>query len=616
MSASLRDLLAYPDESSTLPMSASSADVDPKPWPVYRRLLGYSLPHWRIMVLAFLATAAFAAIDASFAALIKPLLDQAFVAQNPDYIRTLPLLIIGLFLLRGLTSFASTYGMAWVARRVVHDMREVLFDKLLALPVRYYDRINSSQLIARMSYHVEQIADATTTVLTATLKDGLTVVFYILLMVWLNWKLTLFAFVVLPLIALIILYVSRRFRAISARIQQSVSNVTEAVDEAVTGQRVVKVYNGQQFERSHFAKVNENNRWLSMKIVATRATSTAVIQFIAAWAVAAIVYFATHPGMIEQMTPGTFAAFMLAMLSLMQPLKNMGTVNERLQRGIAAGHEIFEMLDEETEPTDGAQHLQRARGEIEFRDVRFRYRADASDALNGINLKIRPGQTIAFVGKSGSGKSTLLSLLPRFYDVDEGAILLDGRDLRDYRLNDLRSQVALVDQQVRLFNATVAENIAYGLDPAPDEAQIIEAAKRAHAWEFIEKLPQGLQTQVGQNGASLSGGQRQRLAIARALLKDAPILILDEATSALDTESERMIQAALETLVEGRTTLVIAHRLSTIQDADLIVVMQDGRVIETGSHATLISAGGIYAALHRMQFDGSNDDARHSEQLA
>ncbi|HEY0974287.1 MAG TPA: lipid A export permease/ATP-binding protein MsbA [Solimonas sp.] len=589
-------------------MSATPDSGRKAAWPIYRRLLGYSLPHWKVMLLAFLATAAFAASEASFAALIKPLLDKAFVEQNQDYIRSLPLIIVGLFLLRGVTSFASIYGMAWVARRVVHDMRRVLFDKLLGLPVRYYDRVNSSQLIARMNYHVEQIADATTTVLTTTLKDGLSVMFYIGFMFWLNWKLTSFAFVVLPLIALIIGYVSRRFRRISTRIQQSVSNVTEAVDEAVHGQRVVKVYNGQDFVRDRFAGVNEQNRWLSMKIVATRAGSGALIQFIAAWAVAAIVYFATQPSMIQEMTPGTFAAFMMAMLSLMQPLKSMGGVNERLQRGIAAGDELFQMLDEEIEPEDGSRPLPRASGAIAFDDVSFRYRDDVS-ALSHVSLQVSPGQTVAFVGKSGSGKSTLLSLLPRFYDASEGRILLDGHDVREYRLQDLRRQVALVDQQVRLFNTTVAENIAYGLQPRPDEAAIIGAAKRAHAWEFIEKLPQGLHTPIGQNGQTLSGGQRQRLAIARALLKDAPILILDEATSALDTESERAIQQGLEALVKGRTTLVIAHRLSTIQNADLIVVMQDGRVAESGTHDDLLRLGGLYAALHRMQFDSSADGA-------
>ncbi len=585
---------------------STAADAIRKPWPTYRRLLGYSLPHWRVMVLASLATAGFAAVDASFAALVKPLLDKAFVEQNPTYIRTMPLLIVGLFLLRGISSFGATYGMSWVARRVVKDVRGQLFGKLLKLPVRYYDRVSSSQLIARLTYHVEQLADAASTVLTGVLKDTLTIVFYIALMAWLNWKLTLFAFVVVPFIAMIIRYVSVRFRNISTRIQDSVSDVTEAVDEAVTGQRVVKVYNGQEFESRHFERVNENNRQLSMKIVATRAGSAALIQFIAAWAVAAIVFFATQPGMIEDMTAGTFAAFMLAMMSLMQPMKNMGSINERLQRGIAAAAEIFETLDEANEPVDGARRIERARGAVEFDRVRFRYRDDLGDAVDEVSLHIEPGQTVAFVGRSGSGKSTLLSLLPRFYDVDSGAIRLDGVDLREYRLADLRRQVALVDQQVRLFSATVAENIAYGLDPQPDEARIIDAAKRAHAWEFIEKLPQGLHTPLGQNGASLSGGQRQRLAIARALLKDAPILILDEATSALDTESERLIQAALEELVGGRTTLTIAHRLSTIQDADLIVAMQDGRIVETGTHEALLARGGLYAALHRMQFDAES----------
>jgi subfamily B ATP-binding cassette protein MsbA len=580
-----------------------TADAIRKPWPTYRRLIGYSIPHWRVMLIASLATVGFAAVDASFAALVKPLLDKAFVEQNQTYIRNLPFAIVGLFLLRGLSSFAATYGMSWVARRVVKDVRGELFDKLLQLPVRYYDQVSSSQLIARLTYHVEQLADAASTVLTGVLKDTLTITFYIALMAWLNWRLTVFVFIVAPFIALIIGYVSRRFRRISERIQQSVSNVTEAVDEAVSGQRVVKVYNGQAIESTQFARINEVNRQLSMKIVATKATSAAVIQFIAAWAVAAIVYFATQPSMLESMTAGTFAAFMLAMMSLMQPMKNMGSVNERLQRGIAAAAEIFATMDERSEPVDGTRGLERAQGAVSFEQVHFRYRTELGDALKGVSLDIGPGQTVAFVGKSGSGKTTLLSLLPRFYDVDSGAIRVDGHDLREYALSDLRRQIALVDQQVRLFSATVAENIAYGLDPVPDEAQIVDAARRAHAWEFIEKLPQGLHTQVGQNGATLSGGQRQRIAIARALLKNAPILILDEATSALDTESERLIQEALATLVEGRTTLVIAHRLSTIQHADLIVVMQDGGIIESGTHDELQSRNGMYAALHRMQFE-------------
>lgn len=576
---------------------------------MYRRLLGYALPHWRVLLTAFVATGVFAGVDASFAALVKPLLDQAFVAQDQAYIRWLPVAIIGLFLLRGLSSFASAYGMAWVSRRVVMDVRAGLYNHLLTLPVSFYDQVSSGQVIARLTYHVEQVADAVTGVLTTVLKEGLTVIALIGWMLWLNWQLTLFAFAVMPFIAVIIRYVSKRFRVISGRIQQSVSDVTDAAEETVSGQRVIKLANAEPVERARFHQVNNSNRQLQMKVVATQAGSAALIQFIAAWAVAAIVFFATRPGMLEAMTPGTFASFMLAMLSLLQPIKSMGKINERMQRGIAAGTSIFAVMNEPSEPVGGDQPLPRARGEIQFDQVTFRYRPELDEALRGVSIDIAPGQTVAFVGRSGSGKSTLLSLLPRFYDPSGGVVQLDGHDIRDYRLADLRAQIALVDQQVRLFNASVADNIAYGLAERPDRAAIETAARAANAWEFIERLPQGLDTVIGSDGQQLSGGQRQRLAIARALLKNAPILILDEATSALDTESERLVQAALARLVEGRTTLVIAHRLSTIQAADCIVVMQDGRVIETGRHEQLLARNGLYAALHQMQFEHAADQA-------
>lgn len=581
----------------------TEAKLDLKPWPVYRRLLGYAAPHWKIFVLAIFGMALFAAVDVSFAALTKPLLDQTFLDRDPKYIRWMPVVIIVLFLLRGLASFASTYGMSWVARRVIMQLRGELFSHLLKLPVRFFDRISSGQLIARLTYHVEQVAEAVTSALTAVVKDGLTIIGLVGWMLYLNWKLALFALTVTPFIALIIRYVSRRFRSISSRIQNSVSDVTIAAEEAIGNQRIIKIANGQVQEDVRFARVNQNNRQLVMKIVATQASSAALIQFIAAWAVAAIVFFATQPQVLAEITPGTFASFMLAMLSLMQPVKSLGTVNEKLQRGIAAAADIFALLAETPEPAGGKRVLERAQGHIEFAEVEFRYRSELAAALRGVSVSISPGQTVAFVGKSGSGKSTLLSLLPRFYDVDSGSIRLDGADVREYTLDSLRAQIALVDQQVRLFNASIADNIAYGLSPAPAREQIEQAARQAYAWEFIEKLPQGLDTPVGQNGVMLSGGQRQRLAIARALLKNAPILILDEATSALDTESERYIQSALEKLVAGRTTLVIAHRLSTIQSADCIVVMHEGRVAESGSHAELLARKGFYAALHRMQFE-------------
>jgi subfamily B ATP-binding cassette protein MsbA len=573
------------------------------PLAVYRRLLAYALPHWKIFLSALFGMIIFAATNTAFMALVKPLLDQSFVSKNMSSARMIPFAIVGLFILRGISGFMSTYSMSWVGRRVVTDMRGQVFNHLLKMPASFYDRASSGQLIARMTYHVEQVATATTTALTSIIRDGLTIVGLLGWMFYVNWQMSLFCLIVGPVIALIVRYVSRRFRSISQRIQQSVGDVTQAAEETISAQRVVKIHNGQAHEEQEFRRINEHNRFLSMKVVATSAGSAALIQFIAAWAVAAIVYFATQPDMLAKISPGTFVSFMGAMLGLMNPIKSLSGVNEQMQRAVVAGADIFQLLEEPVEPHGGDRPLTRARGLIEFRDVRFRYREELGDALRGISVTIEPGQTVAFVGKSGSGKSTLLALLPRFYDLGGGEIRLDGHDIREYPLVRLRDQIALVDQQVRLFNMTVCENIAYGLEPMPPREKIIAAAKAAYAWDFIDKLPQGLDTPVGQNGVMLSGGQRQRIAIARALLKDAPILILDEATSALDTESERYIQAALEKLVEGRTTLVIAHRLSTVQRADKIVVLQDGAVIESGRHAELLARNGMYAALYRMQFE-------------
>lgn len=569
----------------------------------YKQLLSYATPHWRVFLIAAIGMGLFAAADVSFIYLVKPLLDGSFVDKDPFVIRIMPVAIVGLFIVRGVSSFVSTYGMSWIGRGVIRDLRQNLFEHLLRLPVSFYDHMPSSALITRLSYHVEQVAESTTTVVTTILKEGLTVIGLIALMFHLDWRLTLFTLVVGPLIAVLIRTVSRRFRKIGRRIQDSVGGITHVADEAMQNHRVVKVYGGEEYERAKFERENSHNRHLVLKMTATQASSTALVQFIAAWAVAGVVYFATRPEMLVDITPGTFVSYMGAMLSLLGPLKQLTTVNERLQKGIAAADNVFTLMESPVEIDEGTQALSRASGHIEFRELSFRYRDDAPPVLHDIDLKIAAGTTVAFVGRSGSGKSTLLSLLPRFYDPQSGAVCVDGEDLRRYRIGDLRRQISLVDQQVRLFNATVAENIAYGLDPVPDRAAIEQAARHAYAWEFISQLPQGLETPVGQNGVSLSGGQRQRLAIARALLKDAPILILDEATSALDTESERYIQQALEHLVKGRTTLVIAHRLSTIQNADCIVAMQDGRIIETGTHAELLAANGLYASLYRLQFE-------------
>lgn len=588
---------------------SAAATPPSSPWETYKRLMRYARPHWPVFLIAFIGMAVLSATDTGLVAMQKPLIDEVFVARDPVYIRWMPWLIIALFVARGLAIFASNYGMAWVGRRVVQDLRQDFFESLLKKPSAFYDQRSSGELIARLTFHVEQVAEAISNAIMSLIKDGAMVIFLIAHMIWLDWKLTTFILVVGPMIALLINYVSRRFRLISRRIQDSMGDVTHAAEEVVLGQRVIKIFGGQQFEKRSFSVLNNRNRQLFLKLVVTRVGSTATVQFIGAWALAGVIYFATIPSMIEQITPGTFVAYIGSMLALLNPLKSLTTVQERLQRGVAAAADVFGLMDEPAEPVGGGRHIERAQGALKFEAVQFRYPGTEKPVLSDVSLSVQAGQTVAFVGRSGSGKSTLLSLIPRFHDPDSGEVCLDGAPLDAFELSDLRRQIALVDQQVRLFNATVAENIAYGMEPAPSREQIQQAAEDAYAWDFIKQLPQGLDTPIGQNGASLSGGQRQRLAIARALLKDAPILLLDEATSALDTESERYIQAALDRLVQGRTTLVIAHRLSTIQGADLIVVMDQGRVVEQGTHAELLAADGVYAALHRMQFEDAGPAA-------
>ncbi len=570
---------------------------------VYLQLLSYTRPHWRAFVTASIAMAFFAASDTTFAWLMKPLLDGSFVKRNPTIIAIMPPAIIGLFLIRGTSGFISQYGMAHVARRVIKQLRREVFEHLLVLPTGRYDRISSGHLLSIMTYNVEQVAESSTQAVTIMIRDTLTVIGLVGLMFYLNAILTAFLVVVGPPVAVLIRYVSRRFRRYSRRIQDSMGDVTHVTEEAIEGHRVVKMFGAQGYESGHFEEVNEKNRRLQMRLAATQAASNPVIQFIAAWAVAGVVYVATLPSMLSGMSPGTFASFMGAMLGLLQPLRHLTTVNATLQRGIAAAESIFDLLAWPAEPDRGRRRLERARGEIVYDAVTFAYQRDKGPVLSDVDLQIEPGRTVAIVGRSGSGKSTLVSLLPRFYEPQRGRILLDGIPVEELRLCDLRAQISLVSQDVTLFNDTIFRNIAYGMIGEVDETAVIQAAKLAHAWSFIRRLPRGLETEIGDNGVLLSGGQRQRLAIARALLKDAPILILDEATSALDTESERHIQAALDTLMSRRTTLVIAHRLSTIENADMIVVMHDGRVVESGSHGALLALGGHYATLYRLQFE-------------
>ena len=569
---------------------------------IYPRLLRYTFRYWQMFLLAVLGMGLYAAASTGLVYVLKPLLDGSLVERDPVVIKWIPLVLMGIFIVRGIANFLSSYGMAWVSSRVVKNVRSDIFAQYLLLPTSFFDRNASSQITAKLIYHTAQITGSATSALTVTIKDGLTVIGLIVLMFYFNWSLALMIFAVGPVIALIVTLVSRRFRKYSRQIQGLMGDLTQISEEVLSGRRVVKIFGGEDHELDQFERINERNRRLTMRMSTTSAASTPVIQIIAAIGVGSVVFVAVRDTGGGVMSPGEFAAFFGAMVGVLSPLKRLTGVVATIQKGMAAAGNIFEFLDEPGEHQGGSTDIGRARGEIAFEQVEFNYPASQTPVLQGVDLNVRSGQTVAFVGRSGAGKSTLLALLPRFYDPVAGRITLDGHDLRDYRLSELRRQISLVDQNVVLFNDSVAGNIAYGGASGADRAAIEDAARRAHAWDFIAELPQGLDTTVGQNGVMLSGGQRQRIAIARALLKNAPILILDEATSALDTESEKAIQRGLENLMRDRTTMVIAHRLSTIQHADHIVVMEAGRVVEQGSHGELMQAGGIYKNLHDMQF--------------
>lgn len=572
---------------------------------VYRRLLKAAGPYWWAFALGIVGNSLIAISDGWITYYFKPLIEKGFIQRDEVFIKWIPIVIIGFFFIRGVAYFMASYFMSWVGRSVVRDFRRKMVAHLMKLPAAFYDQKTNGELLSKINYDTDQVSEAISEAITSTIRGVLTTCSLVFVMFTLNPRVTTLLLVAVPILAIYISKISRRMRGHSGRIQTTMGRVTHVAGEVIGGYRVIRTFGGQPYEEERFKEATNANLTQELKMTATAASSVSGMQLIGVCALAVFLYLATlQPGNVlgTNMTAGTFVAMATAILGLLRPIKQVAVVNSTLQRGIAGARSIFSLLDEPAEANDGEVILDRAEGHIEFQNVYFHYPSCNTDVLKGISFHIRPGETVALVGRSGSGKSTLVSLLPRFYDWQKGLIRLDGHDIRSFELESLRKQFALVSQQVTLFNDTVANNIAYGDNRGTPMAKIIEAAKLAHALEFIEALPDGFDTEIGENGVRLSGGQRQRIAIARAILKDSPILILDEATSALDTESERAIQQALEALMRNRTTFVIAHRLSTIENSDKVLVLEQGQVVEFGTHRELLERNGRYAALQRAQF--------------
>ncbi|MCK5396084.1 MAG: lipid A export permease/ATP-binding protein MsbA [Gammaproteobacteria bacterium] len=570
---------------------------------LYRRLLSYALVYWKIFIVAIIGMVIVAAASTAFPALMQPMMDGSFVDRDPETIKWVPFALIGIFFVRVIGSFVSSYGMSVIGRNVIRELRTEMFTRLLTLPKSFYDQATTGELISKFSFDVEQVANATTKAITVFIRDALTVIALVSWMFYLNTKLALVFVTVAPLVAALIVGVSKRFRMISRNIQVSMGDVSRVIEESIKGQLVVKIFGGRDYEERQFSSVNDLNRRQNLRLQMTQALSSPIVQLLVACALAIIIYLATLDSMIDEISVGTFVSFITAMSMLLPPVRSLTSIVSVLQRGIAAAESVFNFIDLKQEHDEGDYQTDTVKGLIEFDGITFTYQDEDVASLEEINLTIEVGQTVAFVGRSGSGKTTLLNLIPRLYDVVEGEVRLDGINIQNYRLDNLRSHISYVGQDVVLFNDTIEHNIAYGRMKTCSHEDVVEATKAAHAYEFISESSDGFQTIVGERGVMLSGGQRQRIAIARALLKDAPILILDEATSALDTESERYIQASLENLMETRTTLVIAHRLSTIEKADVIVVMDKGRIVESGTHQELMALNKHYAALHQTNFE-------------
>ncbi|ELZ1260808.1 lipid A ABC transporter ATP-binding protein/permease MsbA [Vibrio fluvialis] len=579
-----------------------SLNSDETTWKTFKRLWTYIRLYKSGLVVAVIALVINAVSDTYMISLLKPLLDEGFGQAESNFLKTLPFIILGLMFLRGLSGFVSSYCLSWVSGNVVMLMRRRIFNQFMHMPVSFFDRESTGGLLSRITYDTEQVAGATSKALVSIVREGASIIGLLVLMFWNSWQLSLVLLVVAPIVALGIRVVSKRFRKISKNMQTTMGDVTASAEQMLKGHKVVLSYGGQDVETKRFETVSNKMRQQTMKLVSAQSIANPVIQMIASMALVAVLYLASFDSVRDQLTPGTFTVIFSAMFGLMRPLKALTNVTSDFQRGMAASQTLFQLMALETETDNGKFETDKVRGEIAVKDVTFTYQGKEKPALSHVSFTIPQGKTVALVGRSGSGKSTIANLFTRFYDVDSGSITLDDHDIRDYKLTNLRQHFALVSQNVHLFNDTIANNIAYAAEGDFTREQIEEAARLAHAMDFIQNMEDGLDTMIGENGASLSGGQRQRIAIARALLRDAPVLILDEATSALDTESERAIQAALDELQKNKTVLVIAHRLSTIEQADEILVVDEGEIIERGKHAELLAKDGAYAQLHRIQF--------------